>query len=336
MPSHQPLFYERRNETIDNIHMGYVCIVDENSNLIYHLGDPGEYVFYRSASKPIQALPVILRNLDQKYGITEEESVVFSASHSGEPYFVEKLTSIFEKTGLTEEMMIMKPTYPLDSKSAFELKKDGRPPRKIYHNCAGKHIATMLLQRELGGKLSDYWLEDSPAQIEIKRAVMTLSETEPATTRLGVDGCGVPVFAVGIKQIAVGYKNLAALDTIPDQGLQDTARRYLPRIHKYPHMIRGTDKLCTLLNQDPNIISKGGAAGVYGLGLKRERLGISFKVTSGEDYIWPLILKVIFEQLGGQRPETLAMLDRLCPETVLNDNDFVVGRYESLISLRSG
>ena len=335
MPTHEPLIYEYRNQTIDNVHMGYLCIVDENSEVRFHIGDPEEYVYYRSASKPIQALPVIARNLDKEYGITEEESVVFSASHSGEPYFIEKLESIFTKAGLSEDQMIMQPTYPLDKASAFELKKNGLPPRKMYHNCAGKHAGTMLLQRALGGKVADYWQPDSLAQREIRRAVMALSETDDDTTRLGTDGCGVPVFAVGIRHIATGFKNLACIDTISDKELRETANRYIPRINRYPHMISGTKRLCTILDQDPNIIAKGGAAALYGCGLKRERLGIAFKISSGHDTVWPLVLTSIFSQIGGASPETMERLSELQSDQVLNDNGSVVGNYKSLIQINS-
>jgi len=333
MPTHEPLILEYRNEVIDNVHMGYVCIVNENSKVLFHIGDPSEYVYYRSASKPIQALPVIMRDLDKKYGITEEESVIFSASHSGEPFHIAILESIFAKAGLKEEMLIMKPTYPGYFPAKLELLKKDLPPRKFYHNCAGKHAGAMLLQRELGGKVEDYWRPDSPAQKEIKRAVMALSETNEDNTKVGIDGCGVPVFAVGLKNIAAGYKNLACIDTIRDEKLREAAGVYLPRINRYPHIIRGTGYLCSLMNRDPNLISKDGAAGVYGCGMRKERLGISFKMSSGEDTVWPLILKSIFTQIGGQDPQTLEMLDKLRPDSVFNDNDLVVGHYESLICL---
>ncbi len=77
MPTHEPLIYEYRGQILDNVHQGYVSIVDESSNVLFHIGSPDEVVFYRSASKPIQALPVIVRRLDEKYGLTEEEQLFF-------------------------------------------------------------------------------------------------------------------------------------------------------------------------------------------------------------------------------------------------------------------
>ena len=80
MGAYATLVNEYRGELLDLVHFGYVCIVDENSNVIYHAGDENTMVFYRSASKPHQALPVIMRGLDKKYGLTDEETVIFAGS----------------------------------------------------------------------------------------------------------------------------------------------------------------------------------------------------------------------------------------------------------------
>ena len=59
-PSEDP-----KSANFDLMHYGYVCIVDENSNVLYSAGDCDDLVFYRSASKPIQALPVFKYGLDK-------------------------------------------------------------------------------------------------------------------------------------------------------------------------------------------------------------------------------------------------------------------------------
>ena len=65
---------DAKKELLDLIHYGYVCIVDEDSNVIFEAGDSEDFVFYRSASKPIQSLPVFKYGLDEIYGLTEKES----------------------------------------------------------------------------------------------------------------------------------------------------------------------------------------------------------------------------------------------------------------------
>ena len=97
-----PLVQETRGGLLDLTHFGHIAVVDEHSRLVYSAGDPSAVVFYRSASKPIQALPVFARRLDEKYGVTPEESVIFAASHAGEPFHVAALESIFKKAGFMD------------------------------------------------------------------------------------------------------------------------------------------------------------------------------------------------------------------------------------------
>ena len=150
---------------------------------------------------------------------------------------------------------------------------------------------------------------------------------------IGIDGCGVPVFAYPMKNIATAYKNLACIDTIQDDVLQDAAHRFIPRIHEYPHMMRGTGYLCSLINHDANIIAKGGANSVYGIGLKKERIGISFKIKDGTEAVWPLIIREIFRQIGYYNADTDKMLVSLNNGVTVNDNDTPVGEVKTVFTL---
>ena len=138
---------EYRGGLLDLVHEGYVCVVDENSRIVAHAGNPEAMVYYRSASKPLQALPVIARRLDEQYGITEEESVIFSGSHLGEDFHVKALRSIFKKAGLSEDDLIMKPTAPGSMEANEARIRAGLPKAKIYHNCSGKHAGAMLFAK---------------------------------------------------------------------------------------------------------------------------------------------------------------------------------------------
>lgn len=174
---------------------------------------------------------------------------------------------------------------------------------------------------------------DSPAQAEIKRAVAIVSETAPEAIQMGIDGCGVPVFAVEIQKIAASFKNLVVPEKIADADLRQAAERYIPRIHRFPLIISGSGTICSLLNADPNLLAKAGAAGVYAIGLKKERIGIALKMTDGVSTMWPLIIHSILEQLGYRNQETLRGLRALQSETMVNDNKVTVGHYEPAFTI---
>lgn len=325
---------EYRGEILDLVHHGYICVVDKDNRVVASVGDPEQVVFYRSASKPLQALPVIARGLDKQYGLTEEETVIFAGSHLGENFHIAALRSIFAKTGMNPEDLIMKPTVPGSREANEERIRRGLPPAKLYHNCSGKHTGAMLLQKALDPEhIRDYWKMESCAQQEILRTVAILSQYPKEQVGLGVDGCGVPVFAVPMKHIAIAFKNLACPDCIEDEQLQMAAKTFVPRIHRYPHMMRGTGYLCSLINHDPNLVAKGGANGVYGIGMKKEGLGISLKLADGTENLWPLLIGEIFRQLGYENRETHAMLENLHGGTLYNDNDSPVGRCRPVFTL---
>ena len=228
----------------------------------------------------------------------------------------------------------MKPTVPGSREANEERIRRGLPPHKLYHNCSGKHAGAMLLQKALDpAHIRDYWKMESRAQQEILSTVAALSQYPREQVGLGVDGCGVPVFAVPMKHIAIAFKNLACPDCIQDAQLQMAAKTFVPRIHRYPHMMRGTGYLCSLINHDPNLVAKGGANGVYGIGMKKEGLGISLKLADGTEHLWPLLIREIFRQLGYENRQTHTMLESLHGGTLYNDNGSPVGQCRPVFTL---
>ena len=125
--------------------------------------------------------------------------------------------------------------------------------------------------------------------------------------------------------MAVSFKNLACPDKIQDEELRRAAIENADCIMKHPEMMRGEGYPCTIMNKDPNIIAKGGANGVYGFGLKKQRVGVAFKLADGTEDTWPLIIKEILRALDALTPEHEARLDALHPTWLVNDNGLLVG-----------
>lgn len=319
------LVHEYRGGVLENVHPGRICVVDDTGRVIYTAGDAGVMTYFRSASKPLQVLPVIVHGLDKKYGLSEKELTILAASHSGEPMHMEALTSLLEKTGFTEDDLIMLPTYPDNTKARHDALRDSLPPRKLFHNCSGKHIGAMMLEEFLTGSHLDYWKPGSAAQKEITEAISYMTSTPVDDIATGVDGCGVPVFAVPQKNIALAFMRLACPDKIAAPEMRAAAEKIVYHMNRNPLMIEGTGSLCSQFNQDKNVIAKGGAQGVYAFGLKKERLGIAIKNEDGDEASWPITIAEILRQLNYDNPETIAMLDKLAPITVINDNQTEVG-----------
>ncbi|HHW47865.1 MAG TPA: asparaginase [Clostridiaceae bacterium] len=328
----EKLVEEYRNGILECVHFGHIAIVSPEG-LKYSVGINDDVMFYRSASKPVQALPVIHMELDKKYGLTEEEVTIMSGSQRCEFVHVEVIESLIKKTCINEEILIMCPTYPLDPLTKEEMLRRNMPPRKIYHNCIGKHIACILLQRELGGYEEEYWKLDSPAQQLIMDFIAQVSEYPREKIKTGVDGCGVPVFAVPLQYIANTFLRLACPELIKDTKLSKTVERNSSLMNKYPRLISGSNAICTLLNEDDNIVAKGGALGVYCFGLRKEKLGVAYKVEDGSYDELPLIAATILEYIKYDSRETIERILKHFPKEIKNDCGKIVGEYVPVFNL---
>jgi len=80
-------------------------VVDYKGRLIASAGSPQRVTFLRSASKPLQAIPMLMDKLDIQYGFTMEEIAVMCASHSGTLEHVELVRSALKKIGLDESYL---------------------------------------------------------------------------------------------------------------------------------------------------------------------------------------------------------------------------------------
>ena len=73
-----------RGNLIENIYKGDIVIVNRKGKIIFSLGDSEKNTYWRSAAKPIQALPVIYSGAADKYKLTDKEIAIMASSHNGE------------------------------------------------------------------------------------------------------------------------------------------------------------------------------------------------------------------------------------------------------------
>lgn len=327
-PETAPLFEEYRNGILECVHSGMICVVDKNG-IVASVGDTDWLCYYRSTSKAIQALPVIERRLDEKYGLTPKEAAIFSGSHWGDAEHVEVQEMILQKTGLREEDMIMLPTYPSRPSRRDALLRQGMPPRKLYHNCSGKHLGMMLLARELGEPVEQYWVRQSITQRVILDTISKMTDVPAQRIHVGVDGCGVPVYAVPFHAIATSYLRLIEPTLITDESLRGAVERNISLLHANPTMVAGKDIICSILTADPDLIGKSGAMGVYAMAIRSRGLGIVAKVMDGSHDEFAQCAIHICKQLGYDTP-TIHTAQAQYPQTIVNDNREVVGEHHAV------
>jgi len=324
------LVEEYRGGVLENVHFGAICVVDENGRVLYRAGDPEHPTFLRSAAKPFQAIPAMKRRIDQAYGLTGREAALFAASHRGEAYHIEALESMFRKIGLSEDDLHCGAAYPLNEDARAERIRAGEPKRRLFHNCSGKHAGLLGLSKLMGWDIRTYDDPEHPVQQEILDAIAHVAEVPRAAIPTGVDGCGLPIFALPLRRIALSYVKLACPDLIADGATREAAAAIAKLMNEHPDMIADRQFVCSALLRDGNLAAKGGAKGVYGIGLRKERIGISLKVSDGSELVWPCIIASILERLGYGDRATIDRLYALVPNVIRNDGGTPVGERKAV------
>lgn len=327
------LIHEFRGGLLECVHRGHICVVDEFGRVASYVGDPHYKAFTRSSAKPIQAIPGIKAGIMERFDLTEAEIAVMTASHRGEDMHIQVLENLIKKTGLQEEDMVCAPSLPLDDRSAEHLLREGGGRRRLYHNCAGKHLGVLAYCKMCNLPLDSYSDSSHPAQQEIINTLADLVNMKKEEIGLAIDGCGLPVFNLPLSALATAYMKLSCPDLIEDAETANAVSIITSAMNHYPLLVSGSGKVDSIMLADDNIVAKGGFKGVYAFSLRKERVGVAFKVMDGSEEEWGLIALRILEQLGYNNQNTLQQLRDTFAKEIYNDEGWVVGSVESVFQL---
>lgn len=322
LPGDEPLVALWRGPLIESVHRGRAVFCDPEGEVLEAIGGPEGYVYVRSSAKPFQTLPLILSGAADAFGLTGEEIAVVCASHSGEDRHLSAVRSVLAKAGLTEKDLQSGPHPPFDAPAAAELVRSGKNPRPIHGNCSGKHAGMLALCVYEGWSLQDYRNPGHPLQQTIQSTVADACALDPDELLLGGDGCGVPAFAMPLKNLATGFARLATGERLPD-ALSEGCRRIREAMRANPHTIAGTNRLDTQLIQGTALLAKSGAEGVFACA-SGEGWGMAIKISDGAGRsVRPVVLSML-SRWGVAIPESE-------PEAVSDLHGEVVGRIDSIL-----
>ncbi|NEW08346.1 asparaginase [Paenibacillus sp. SYP-B3998] len=329
------LVEEYRGGALECVHRGHICGVSISGAVKYAVGDVDALTYLRSSGKPFQAIPVIRHGADRAFGLSDKEAAIMIGSHRAETFHVEALESMLTKIGVVEDELVCHPTYPLSVPASEAMLRAQKPKRSIYHNCSGKHLGILALCKTMGYPTEGYWEPNHPAQAEIVDTLAYLSECAREQIHIGTDGCGFPVFAIPLKHLAIAFLKLACPETIDDLDIRSAVIKITGLMNANFEMIAGSNRICSSLLMDPNIVAKGGAKGVYCFGLKKEKLGFALKVMDGSEDEWPLITASILEQIGYSNQSTIDRMYQLSPTEIKNDNHKTIGTNKAVFTLQA-
>ncbi|HEX8635800.1 MAG TPA: asparaginase [Pyrinomonadaceae bacterium] len=337
-----PLVEVTRGSITESRHRGHVVAVDGDGQIVAQLGAPEIVTYLRSSAKPLQAVPLISTGAAERFNFTPEEIAVACGSHSGEPIHEETVAAMLGKIGLSAGALKCGVHEPFDKEVAEELRGRGEKPRVLQNNCSGKHTGMLALALHLGGAPETYDQPDNPAQLAIAHTVAQFSGVPLDDIAVGVDGCGVPVFGVSVRAMALTYARLVAPPGVFDAETRDACARIVAAMRAHPQLVGGTRKRLDteLMRAAGGIVSKVGAEGVYTVGVEPSArwprgLGLALKVEDGEDRrARPTVVIESLRQLGAL---DAAALERLAPYSkfvVRNHRGDEVGEVRASFELK--
>jgi L-asparaginase II len=279
LPDDVPLVAVRRGALVESLHRGRVAVCEAGGELIEATGDPGGYIYARSSAKPFQALPLVFSGAAEAFGLTDEELAVVCASHSAEEPHLAAVRSILTRAGLSEDDLQSGAHPPMYAPAAAELARRGEEPTQVYGNCSGKHAGMLALCVYEGWETASYRDPDHPLQRRILQTVARVCGLERDEILLAGDGCGLPAFAMPLRNLAAGFARLATGEYLPDD-LAGAARRIRRAMREHPYMVAGTGRLDTDVMRGADLIAKSGAEGVFAAG-SPDGWGLALKISDG-------------------------------------------------------
>jgi len=285
-----------RGPVVESRHLVAASVCDEAGRELERYGDPGVVTFWRSAAKPFQARPWIA-GVVERYGWGEREIAILCASHMGYD----------EHAGLVRAMLA-----DLDLSEADLQCDDGTLGAR--HNCSGNHTGFLAGCRLHGWDVGSYRTADHPAQRAALAATAEAAGCAVSDMELGVDGCGVVVYASPVTALARAFARLPDLEPVIAGAMRAN-----------PRLIEGEGEPDTLIMQGfPGVVSKAGAEGVGCASLPDGR-GVALKVLDGNDRATGPALAVLLAHCRGldDVPELLVPVAR---PVVRNAHHDPVGR----------
>lgn len=343
IPAAEPLVEVTRGSITESRHRGHVIAVEPDGSIVANLGRAETVTYLRSSAKPHQAIPLIASGAADRFGFTEKEIALACASHSGEPIHTELAASMLQKIGLGAEALKCGIHEPYSAEVAQRLRETGEKPNVLQNNCSGKHAGMLALAVHLGAETATYDEPSNPVQLAIARTVSQFSSVQLEDIAVGIDGCGVPVFGITVKAMALMYARLVSPPADFDDATKKACERIVAAMTSHPELIGGTsDRLDSEIMRAARgrLISKVGAEGVYTVGILPcadypRGLGLALKIEDGDDHrARPTVVIESLRQLGILENESLEAVSRYAFFPVRNRRGDVVGEVTPEFKLK--
>jgi L-asparaginase II len=264
-----------RGAVVEARHRVHAVAVHDGARIL-EAGDPTLVAYFRSAAKPIQALPLVRARPD----LDDAEIAIACASHLARPEQLVAVRSLLAKAPAEESEL-----------------ETGPEPTPLEHNCSGKHAGFLALCRVRGWESPGYRLAGHPCQREMLAEVAALAGLDPAAIPTAADGCGVVTFALPLEAMARSFSLLRE---------RDGGERTLAAMRAHPDLIRGPLAADTILMRElAGWAAKGGAEGLM-CATGPDGVGVALKAEDGNTRAVAAALGGFLGRLGFAEVDALA------------------------------
>ena len=322
-----------RGSHVESQHRGAWVLVDSAGNVLAGAGNWQHPIFARSATKSMQALPLLESGAAERFGMSPEEIALALSSHNAETCHTERVRAFLDRMGLSVADLRCGPQPPGDSEARAELAARGEQPSALHNNCSGKHAGFLALALHLGEDPARYLARDSAVQAQVERAVREISGAPDAAFDVAIDGCSAPTFRLPLANLATGLARIAN-----PEGLAPARRaaceRMLAAVAAHPALIAGQHgRICTALARASagRIFPKVGSDGVYVLGVRGADRGLAIKVDDGAFRGFYALLIELLRRFGFLGEPELAELASWRDDPLLDWAGQPVGRVEVVL-----
>lgn len=344
--AYRPVYALTRGGHPESLHFGAIAAVSADGNLLAAYGDAQLSTFLRSTAKPFQTLPFVMAGGVQHFGLTPKELALICASHSGTDEHVDILLSLQKKVGIREDQLLCGVHPPFHAATAERLQKAGQVPTPARHNCSGKHSGMLAFAKLRGWPTENYIDPQHPLQQVIFTLFAEMAGLPKDALAIGIDGCSAPNWSAPLYSVALAYARLMDPSGLP-AAQAGACQQVRDAMLANPDMVGGPRRFDTdLMNAtDGRILSKGGAEGYQGMGLKANALGsgspaigVALKISDGDARAWACqsVSLEVLRQLGALSPGELSRLKDHGPHRIVNNwRGLEVGRAEPVFDLKN-
>ncbi|TAM88259.1 asparaginase [bacterium] len=277
-----PLIEVSRGPMVESVHQIAAAACDPDGELTFSLGTVDAPVYLRSSAKPFISSTIVRCGAAKRFAFTDRELATITASHNGEPFHVEAVSGILHKIGLDATALQCGAHEPYHEPTARAMRERNERTSALHSNCSGKHAGILALAVHLGADPATYLNPDHPAQRAILEVCATFVGQRREELPIGVDGCGIPVFATPLRNAAMAFARLATGRGLP-ADLAESATRVYGAMTAYPEYVAGSMRFDTdfMRAAGGRAASKVGAEGVMCVAHRERGLGLALKVVDG-------------------------------------------------------